>query len=75
MVLFGVKKEWFKKMLFLNEDHTKNDWDCMRIFEKFDASIQYQIKSARKGIIVPPPYFIFDYGFYKVVYDDEMKKR
>ena len=74
-VLFGVKKEWFlKNAFFLNEDHTKNDWDCMRIFENFDASIQYQMESAGKGIIVPSPYFIFDYGFYKVVYDDEMKK-
>lgn len=74
-VLFGVKKEWFlKRAFFLNEDHTRNDWDCMKIFNNFDAIIKYQMESARKGVTVEPPYFIFDYGFYKVVYDDEMKK-
>lgn len=71
-VLFGVKKEWFtKKAYFLNGDHTK---DNTKIFRNFDEMVQYQIETSRNGVCEFPPYFIFDYGFYKVVYDDNLKK-
>lgn len=74
-VLFGVKTSWFKKKLsFLDTNHTKIDDNCFKICNSFDEAIDYQVKSIKNGKNVPPPYYVIDYGFYKVIYDDVLKK-
>lgn len=74
-VLFGVKTEWFnKKLTFLNVDHTKNNWDIFKICNSFEEAIDYQIESKQEGKIVPSPYYVMDYGFYQVIYDDNLKR-
>lgn len=74
-VLFGMKTEWFnRKLAFLNTDYTKNDWDIFKIYNSFEEAINYQIESQKEGKIVPAPYYVMDYGFYKVIYDDELKR-
>lgn len=73
-VLFGVKTSWFKKKLsFLDINHTKIDDNCFKICNSFDEAIDYQVKSIKNGKNVPP-YYVIDYGFYKVIYDDILKK-
>lgn len=74
-ILFGLKQAWFeKKLTFLNEDHTKCNDKCFSIYNTFEDALRFQENEIKKGTRTGAPYFIIDYGFYKIIYDDNLKK-
>ena len=74
-VLFGMRKSWFEKNIyFLNVDHSKNDEEIFRILNSCKEAFDYQMKNASAGKIVSAPYYVIDFGFYKIIYSDELKK-
>lgn len=66
-VLFSVRKEWFQqKAYFLTSDNEK----CMdiNIFPSTQEAFDFQ--TTRK--IIGGTFSIFDFDFYKIIYDDEL---
>ena len=75
-ILFGLKKTWFeKKLTFLEEEHKKCNEQCFSIYNSFNDALNFQKNEIKKGKSVGSPYFVIDYGFYKIIYDDNLKAK
>lgn len=71
-VLIAVKATWFiQKITFMCGDHEKCAGENLRIFEDYNKALEFMRKQGQRNV---NPFFIFDFGFYQVVYDDELKK-
>ena len=75
-VLIGVKQDWFTQATaFMNSDNIKCPSTPFTIYasynEAFKAKIVSESQSERR---VLNPFYISEFGFYQVVYDDNLKK-
>lgn len=74
-VLIGIKQNWIEKRpVFMTKARQKCGEETMRIFKNCKDAIDYKIDCETKGKGQVDPYYIFDFGFYQVIYDDELKK-
>ncbi len=74
-VVIGVKKEWFvRKPIFMTTSYQKCEGSNFRIFKTHDEALDYAISQKTNGVMGVDPYHIFDFGFYQIIYDDELKK-
>ena len=71
-VLFSVKKEWFlKDIVFMSGDNQKNENDIFTIYPSSKMALDIKIKEQAKGRNYNP-FSIFDFDFYKIIYDDKL---
>lgn len=74
-VVIGVKRHWFSKSpIFMTTSHQKCTEDNFRILTSEQAALDLKIEKETNGYAGIDPYHIFDFGFYQIVYDDELKK-
>lgn len=74
-VVIGVKRSWFlRKPVFMTTAHQKCPDGNMRIFANSHEALDYKIAKELNGTHGIDPYHIFDFDFYQVVYDDNLKK-
>lgn len=74
-VVIGVKRDWFlRKPVFMTTTHQKCPDGNMRIFTNSHEALEYKITQELNGTRGIDPYHIFDFDFYQVVYDDNLKK-
>lgn len=75
-VLFSFKKEWIsKKAKFMYGPGDEVQDDNFKIYKNYDEAL----KATWNAILEEPkriynPYFIFDFNFYQIVYDDNLKR-
>lgn len=75
-VLYGFKKEWVSRRAELMwSPGEKVEDDEFKIYSNSDAAIEATCNAALENPKrIYHPYFIFDFGFYKIIYDDKLKK-
>lgn len=74
-VVIGVKKDWFSKSpVFMTTSHQKCTEEIFRILPSEHDALSLKIEKETNGYAGIDPYHIFDFGFYQIVYDDELKK-
>lgn len=75
MVSFSVsKKNGYQKAKFMYRPGDKVQDDNFKIYKNYDEAL----KATWNAILEEPkriynPYFIFDFNFYQIVYDDNLK--
>ncbi|MDO4554255.1 MAG: hypothetical protein Q4B70_03815 [Lachnospiraceae bacterium] len=73
-VLIAIRQEWFfENAMFMSSCNVKCKEKLFKVFENYNAALQHIILMQNKGYIVNP-FYIRNFGFYKVVYDDKLKK-
>lgn len=71
-ILFGVKRDWFtKKINFMNSENNKADIEMLKIYEGYNEALNEKIRKQKENRIIEP-YYILNYGFYKIIYDNEI---
>lgn len=71
-VLFSVKKEWFlKDVVFMSGDNQKSEDDNFKIYPSSRIALDEKIKAQNNGKHFNP-FSIFDFDFYKIIYDDTL---
>ena len=74
-VVIGVKRNWFSQNpVFMTTSHQKCYDEKMRICQSEHEALDLKIQKEANGYRGYNPYHIFDFGFYQIVYDDELKK-
>lgn len=74
-VLFSVKKEWFSRnATFMTSTNQKMNGDFEFIFTSEENAIEYKIREQKRNNRIIHPFFIFDFNFYQVIYDDHLVK-
>ena len=72
-ILFSVKQDWFKKSaVFMTQNNQK--MEEFHIFASNDDAMNKKIKEQEINNRIINPYYIFDFDFYQVIYDDDLKK-
>ncbi len=75
-ILYGFKREWVKKEaefildngeIFSNEKHFK-------IYRDSEETNKITLEEKKFNNRECYPYYFFDFGFYKIIYDDELQK-
>lgn len=75
-VVIGVKRNWFSRSpIFMTTSHQKCTEENFRIFPSEHEALDLKIKKETDGYSRIDPYHIFDFGFYQIVYDDDLKKK
>ena len=73
-VLIGIKPEWIrKKATFMCGDNSKTEEEKFNIFENDEEALNYKIAQQLENRC-SNPFFINSFGFYQVIYDDELVK-
>ncbi|NLK78699.1 MAG: hypothetical protein GX284_13575 [Clostridiales bacterium] len=74
-VLYGFKQDWVLREaeLMWRPGEKVEDID-FKIYSKFDEALEAACPMLKKHKRVCNPYFFWDFGFYQIVYDDELKK-
>ncbi len=71
-ILFSVKKEWFlKDISFMSGDNYKTDIEDFKIFPSSKITLDKKIEAQKSGKHFNP-FSIFDFDFYKIIYDDDL---
>lgn len=74
-ILIGVKKEWFLKTpIFMTTSYQKCCDTLHHIFKNQKEAFDFKIEKELCGCRGIDPYHIFDFDFYQIIYDDELKK-
>ena len=74
-VVIGVKRNWFSRLpIFMTTSHQKCTEENFRIFPNEYEALDVKIEKEMNGYSGIDPYHIFDFGFYQIVYDDDLKK-
>lgn len=74
-VLIGFKRNWFyRKPVFLTGSCQKCNDALMRIFNNGREAMDFKIAMELDGCRGIDPYHIFDFDFYQIIYDDNLKK-
>lgn len=72
-VLFSVKQDWFKKSaVFMTMTNQKLEDDY--IFTSQQKAMENKIQEQQINNRITHPFFIFDFDFYQVIYDDNLVK-
>lgn len=73
-VLIGVKQKWFKRnVAFMCGDNQKIMDDFLDIKKNQKCALQYKIEQQKQSKRTNP-FYINAFGFYQVIYNDELKK-
>lgn len=73
-VLVGFKREWIeRKAVFVLGSNEKDDNIHFTIFKNHENALKEKLNQQVNHNRIIQPYFIMDFGFYKVVYDDVLK--
>lgn len=71
-VLFSIKKEWFlKDIVFMSSDNQKIDNENCKIYISSKIALDEKIKAQKNGNRLNP-FSLFDFDFYKIIYNDEL---
>lgn len=75
-LLFGFKPEWVIKQaeLMWSPGMKVQDKD-FKVYSSFEEATQVSMNELKINHRVCNPYFFGDFGFYKIIYDDEIKKK
>lgn len=74
-VLIGVKRNWFdRRAVFMNRNNQKYKGDLGIIQNNYDLAIEDKIIRQKKGEL-SNPFYIDEFNFYQIIYDDELKKK
>lgn len=75
-VLFGLKRDWFNKnVTFLTEKNEKINEEPFHIFNSLNESLTFQQNKIKENVIIFNPYYIADFNFYKVRYNNKQKSK
>lgn len=73
-VLIGIKPEWVKRnAIFMCGNNKKCESEFNKIFENEYAALNYKKEQQQKGRLINP-FYINEFDFYQVVYDDNLIK-
>ncbi|MCD7956580.1 MAG: hypothetical protein LUG93_12730 [Lachnospiraceae bacterium] len=73
-VLIAIKPEWFRRQaVFMNTANQKCNDTVFCILRNNQEAIDFKTSEYKKGRIVNP-FYINAFGFYQVIYDDQLKK-
>lgn len=73
-VLIAVRPEWFlKDAIFMLENNQKPTDEFFRIMKNHEEALEYKIEQQKKGYL-SNPFYMNAYGFYQVIYDDNLIK-
>lgn len=75
-VLFGFKEEWIlKKAELMWRPGDKVQDENFKIYSNFDAALKATWNASMENSKrVYHPYFMCDFGFYQIIYDDNLKR-
>lgn len=74
-VIIGVRPEWFSRTpIFMTTAYQKCYDEPMKIFNNSKEALDYKIEKELSGFRGIDPYHVFDFDFYKIIYDDDLKK-
>lgn len=74
-ILFSINQSWFtKEATFLTECNQRMDDYFYKILADKETCLKYKFDEQKKRHIVYP-YYIEDFGFYKVLYDDDLSPK
>lgn len=75
-VVIGVKRKWFSRSpVFMTTSRQKCYSENMRILQNEHEALDFKIQKELDGCRGYNPYHIFDFDFYQIVYDDDLKKK
>jgi hypothetical protein len=72
-ILFGVKQNWFSRSaVFLTSDNSA----CpeIKILSNYDEGLDYKLEQQKKERRITNPFYISSFGFFKIIYDNELRK-
>lgn len=74
-LIWAVQRTYFKKQIILLDKENKHlDDDQFRVFPDINKAFTHCIEMQRCNKLYLYPYYMFGFGFYQIVYDDELKK-
>ena len=74
-VIIGIKKEWVSKLpVFMTSSRQKCTDEFMKIYGSAKTAFDYKIEQELSGKRGIDPFHIFDFDFYQIVYDDNLRK-
>ena len=74
-VIIGVKQEWFlRKPVFVTTSHQKCTEESMKIFMSYHDALNYKVYKELNGYRGIDPFYLFDFDFYQIIYDNNIKK-
>ena len=76
-VMFGFKKDWIEKKVELMTDLGDKIYDDeFKVYSNFDNALKAtQDAILGKTKTICNPYYIVDFGFFQIVYDDKLKRK
>lgn len=72
-ILVGIKREWFERAAVFMCGKDKFEDDNFKIVKNYDEALAYKIIKQKSGSL-SNPFFIREFDFYQVVYDDTLNK-
>lgn len=73
-VLIGIKKQWFlRSAYFMDGENRKSYEDFFEIYANRYNALNFIKKEEDNGRIVNP-FYINEFSFYKIIYDDNLRK-
>jgi hypothetical protein len=74
-VLFGVKSEWFmNEIMFMTSENQELTDEHFKVYPSYNAAFDAKLNNQYNKNKIIRPYEAFDFGFYQVVYDDDLMK-
>ena len=74
-ILWAVKSSFFKREVYLLDGQNKHmEGDLFRVHTDMHTAIQYCIEIQNNQNRLLNPYYMFGFGLYQIIYDDELKK-
>lgn len=74
-ILWAVKRSYFKHEVYLmSSDNKHMESDLFQVHTNMEAAFKHSYELQQTKNKLSNPYYMLGYGFYQVVYDDELKK-
>lgn len=74
-VLYGFKPQWvLKDADFMWTPGEKIKDKNFKIYQNYDKALEVTLNKMKMNRIAYNPYYFFDFGFYQIIYDDDLKK-
>ena len=76
-VIVGLKQSWFQKKAYfisMNGKHMEDDVEYLRIYPSYDDVLRRRCNQLIDKNRMDNSYYLGDFSFYQVVYDDKMVK-